>query len=577
MGLVSTWLNGIGLSSAVPTFQAAGIVTPAALAELDVAHFEALGISDPDDRRKLFYLVQRIKMAVNKDRKGTEHSVEEQIDAVISGTVVMQEEKKEDSSKTQTKMKSTPEKKKSKTSTLKTPVRRSNRLASKEENADGEEVSSNPSISRKPSASRPESPTKASQPRPMSPTKTVSTPQKTDAVASRQLLPSKARVEERQEDEGNNSSEEEKHISHAKRTTRKTVSRTAASKRASAVVNAREEQDGAEATSAPPVKNSTAHRTSGLKKPIPVSAAAEPKNQKSSKLQNPGKSIRTGKPLSAIPSDEVAPSSPLTHHLASDLEDKASAPVQGRHRRRSSAGSQESNTQEPMDEGSDDQGSTHSGSTLSTASSRRSQGNIVVAKPGTQRLSLAPSDASAVSNSWNRRKSLDPVSKSSIKSVPFIQGGTQTESWSTQVAHLREDNNAEYELFRSEEQELYEFDMRIRVIVRKRPVSNAEASLSGGIDVIHPLDYGDYGKVLVYQPKTRVDLTKEIETIPFAYDNVFDEKSTNLEIYQRSLRNLIQPFFRGQQATVFAYGQTGSGYVMHNHGSDARRTKTSHL
>ncbi len=84
MGLVSTWLNGIGLNNAVPTFQAAGIVTPAALAELDVAHFEALGISDPDDRRKLFYLVQRIKMAVNKDKPKA--SVEEQVDAVISGT-----------------------------------------------------------------------------------------------------------------------------------------------------------------------------------------------------------------------------------------------------------------------------------------------------------------------------------------------------------------------------------------------------------------------------------------------------------------------------------------------------------
>jgi hypothetical protein len=84
MGLVATWLSGIGLSSAVPTFQAAGIVTPDALAELDVAHFEALGISDPDDRRKLFYLVQRIKMAVN--RKKQEDSVEEQVDAVISGT-----------------------------------------------------------------------------------------------------------------------------------------------------------------------------------------------------------------------------------------------------------------------------------------------------------------------------------------------------------------------------------------------------------------------------------------------------------------------------------------------------------
>ena len=86
MGLVSTWLNGIGLSRQVATFQAAGIVTPAALAELEVQHFEALGISDSDDRRKLFYLVQRIKMAVNKDKQH-DNSVEDQVDAVISGSI----------------------------------------------------------------------------------------------------------------------------------------------------------------------------------------------------------------------------------------------------------------------------------------------------------------------------------------------------------------------------------------------------------------------------------------------------------------------------------------------------------
>jgi SAM domain (Sterile alpha motif) len=98
MGLVATWLSGIGLSSAVPTFQAAGIVTPDALAELDVAHFEALGILDPDDRRKLFYLVQRIKLAVrsnkkkprprNNDEDEENGTVEEQVESLSSGTSV---------------------------------------------------------------------------------------------------------------------------------------------------------------------------------------------------------------------------------------------------------------------------------------------------------------------------------------------------------------------------------------------------------------------------------------------------------------------------------------------------------
>jgi len=88
MGLVSTWLTGIGLSSAVPTFHAAGITTPSALAELDVNHFEALGISDPNDRRKLFYLVQRIKMVVNKEKPTSKgESVEEKVEALISSTI----------------------------------------------------------------------------------------------------------------------------------------------------------------------------------------------------------------------------------------------------------------------------------------------------------------------------------------------------------------------------------------------------------------------------------------------------------------------------------------------------------
>jgi len=39
-------LNGIGLSYALPSFRKAGIDSPAALAHLDVEHFEALGVKN---------------------------------------------------------------------------------------------------------------------------------------------------------------------------------------------------------------------------------------------------------------------------------------------------------------------------------------------------------------------------------------------------------------------------------------------------------------------------------------------------------------------------------------------------
>lgn len=59
---VQTYLHGIGLSSNITTnFAAAGIVTPSALAQLEVAHFSALGVTEPDDCRKLFFLVQRVR------------------------------------------------------------------------------------------------------------------------------------------------------------------------------------------------------------------------------------------------------------------------------------------------------------------------------------------------------------------------------------------------------------------------------------------------------------------------------------------------------------------------------------
>ena len=70
---------------------------------------------------------------------------------------------------------------------------------------------------------------------------------------------------------------------------------------------------------------------------------------------------------------------------------------------------------------------------------------------------------------------------------------------------------------------------------------------------------GDYGRVLIHQPKTKLDLTKEVETTSFAFDNAFDEDSNNIDIYEQAVQGLIPGLFRGKWASVFAYGQTGSG------------------
>ncbi len=584
MGLVSTWLNGIGLSSAVATFQAAGIVTPAALAELDVAHFEALGVSDPDDRRKLFYLVQRIKMAVSKDKK---ESVEEQVDAVISSTVPHDDdasEKKDERHTAATSRNRQMQHDHQANTVLESngDLRRSRRLASKQEE--------NPSSSKE--------------------NQSLQSPAKPPGrgVEQRGATAPKSKTQasnKKDEDIDHLPKEEAKDSSPKARQTRQSKRRGITSSKANAVFNFADEDERV-AEELAPVRISPPSRTSGLKKPTPINTSTSgsdggstssdsvnkvqsPKSKSvkdrplESKLQNPGKSLRTGKCLSAIPSQEVAPMSPLM-----DIPTRSFMDInqENNHSRRDSADSYCSGKLDDLlqSSGSDidaEQGTLSDQDSVSIApqSKPRTRPKSIGgsetssrSKPRTNARNLSISQADPTgSTGSNRRKSEDirktflashPQSshKLTTRATPFVQGGTHSESWATRVAHLREDNNAEHNLFRhQEDQQIYEYDMRIRVIVRKRPVNKVEASLSGGVDVIHPLDFGDYGKILVYQPKTRVDLTKEMETIPFAFDNVYDEVSTNLQIYQRSLRNLIQPFFRGQWSTVFAYGQTGSG------------------
>jgi len=98
-------------------------------------------------------------------------------------------------------------------------------------------------------------------------------------------------------------------------------------------------------------------------------------------------------------------------------------------------------------------------------------------------------------------------------------------------------------------------DNKITVAVRKRPMSNKEVKKKE-VDVI-TVPVKD--QVIVHEPKTKVDLTKFLDSQPFRFDVAFDETASNELVYKYTARPLVQSIFDGGMATCFAYGQTGSG------------------
>ena len=101
----------------------------------------------------------------------------------------------------------------------------------------------------------------------------------------------------------------------------------------------------------------------------------------------------------------------------------------------------------------------------------------------------------------------------------------------------------------------YENIPKIRVIIRKRPLSKKE-QFKNEKDVI---DIRDNKKVIVKERKQKVDLTKYIEEHQFIFDLAYGQDATNEKIYLETVRPMIQAAFNKVKVTCFAYGQTGSG------------------
>lgn len=111
---------------------------------------------------------------------------------------------------------------------------------------------------------------------------------------------------------------------------------------------------------------------------------------------------------------------------------------------------------------------------------------------------------------------------------------------------------------------------RIRVVVRKRPLLPVEDQ-AADYDAVTCAG----SRIIIHEPKLKVDLQKTLDSHDFEVDDVFDEAATNLEVYTHTAGSLVQAMFDGCSATCFTYGQTGSGKTFTMLGLGAAQGGTS--
>ena len=512
--LVGTWLQGIGLEYAIPSFEAAGIVTPQALASLDVAHFAALGVKEAHDRRKLFYLVQRIKLAT-EEVEPVSNTAEDEVEAVLSGTLSGFPSARGDS----VPIKPDQENSRSPQTTPKNGVattlsprglanspKHSPKPLTTPKNMDSSKFS--PRVRQESSKTDPKLP---SPKRTVKPNPRVLRPRK-----ARQTVFPSSDDEDSGEDSGDEAWSAESADDEMPKRRRSSSLKKPTSGRLST------DSD-----------SSVTRRHSGVPRPKSRSTTGRASVAGPIVSRRVPASKRTGKPLSSIPSDSIAPMSPLVPFAKKPEEP-------------------------PMPTAAVSQDS-ESDSEPNNAPPRRTK----LTRPSSRVSEVGSTSNDSRRSIPNRRHtSIGPSSsfEEGESSEVRVHGRRADDSFKAQIATLREETQSDHDLFdRPAEATLEDEEVRIRVLVRKRPMSSAEIAAAGDVDVIHPLDYGTHGRILVYQPKTKVDLTKSIETVPFAFDNVYDESATNLNIYERSIRHLIPCLFEGKWVSIFAYGQTGSG------------------
>eukprot|EP01035_Chromulina_nebulosa_P020819 gene20819-26987_t len=77
MRYIDKWLTGLGLDYIIPKLLENGISTPKKLAQLSLRDmYEVVGVEDPEDRKKLYFLIQRLQSILNKSSSNQTNNLE---------------------------------------------------------------------------------------------------------------------------------------------------------------------------------------------------------------------------------------------------------------------------------------------------------------------------------------------------------------------------------------------------------------------------------------------------------------------------------------------------------------------
>ena len=101
-----------------------------------------------------------------------------------------------------------------------------------------------------------------------------------------------------------------------------------------------------------------------------------------------------------------------------------------------------------------------------------------------------------------------------------------------------------------------EGDTNVRVAVRCRPFNSREKAMA------------DMSKCISIKGEQVVIIGPTGEEHSFAFDYVFDDNSTQPEVWQDVGLPILEKAFCGYNGTIFAYGQTGSGKTWSMQGAE---------
>ena len=538
MSYIDQWLTGLGLEYVIPKLKEQGITTPKKLATLSLREmYEVVGVEDAEDRKKLYYLIQRLQTILKKEASKKESEAgSKRDDAKDSGGTG------------------------------------SSSSSSKETKTEARTKEKEAAVPETVSPGNKSSPDSVPAAKPSSSVESLS-----NGVANMKISPLRRRGSQDSADDG---------VKTLLASTDGSAASDQSEEDLSILRRRRRESSGDDSKAVPAAAAVPAPRPSRLSMaaadPKSASAAADKLVADRSKQRSAGVPRRGSVPVPAIDpmaapavassspdslsgGDQKLPTTKPTPSVTNGSRNKPQRHVQPPASQEEASTKGTSGVKSRANRRASSAAALRDPSPIESSADREQTRNARVPPPRRHSSAVGSGSQRGVDRDDPGRQSRDGVVQLEAQKGPYQQRPRSSSNAEDKDAALqrlrekqeamrkqREANRIDGEVGNMDDGDVE--DMAIRVVVRKRPISRSETE-KGDYDVMEVVRR----QVLLHQPMTKVDLTKVIETQTFTFDDAFAEDQTNEGIYRRTIKPLVTSVFEGAKASCFAYGQTGSG------------------